>query len=372
MANTGMDGGLFPVLGQEKGLTGVARLAAEAEPTGDRQQIEFRAIKVRSILNWSRSKRRRWTAWSVNPYRGCEFGCKYCYARYTHTFFKPGPEKEEAGPSAAAAPSVGMTEFENEYDDPKLFEQRIFIKQNAPWLVEQELRKVRAGEEIAIGTATDPYQPAERVAGVTRSILEVLARYEGLNIGIITKSDLIVRDIDLLQTIARQSKLTLHITITTPDIELARKLEPRAPRPDLRFATVRELRRAGLRAGILNCPLLPGITDNAVAMGEMARLAKEADANFLVANTLFLKPCSKSTYMSFVREHFPDLLAFTEKRFEESDFAPKPYAKRMGEMLRAVCRKHGVGERSMHATLTADGRKPVRNVHVPVQGKLFG
>jgi DNA repair photolyase len=358
MANIEMGEGLFPVLGQaflekDKPLTGVARLAAEAEATGDRQQIEFRAIKVRSILNWSRSKRRAWTAWSVNPYRGCEFGCKYCYARYTHTF-------------------MASTMGEGEYADPKLFEQRIFIKQNAPWLVEQELRKVRAGEEIAIGTATDPYQPAERVAQVTRSILEVLARYEGLNIGIITKSDLIVRDIDLLQTIARQSKLSLHITITTPNIELARKLEPRAPRPDLRFATVRELRKAGLRAGILNCPLLPGITDNAVAMNEMARLAKAVDANFLVANTLFLKPCSKSTYMGFVREHFPDLLAFTEKRFEESEFAPKPYAKRMSELLRAVCRKHGVGERSLHATLTADGRKPVRNVHVPVQGRLFG
>ena len=351
MAN--IEGSLFPIL-EQPSLTGVAKLAAEAEDAGERYQIEFRTLKVRSILNWSVSKRRTWAVYSVNPYRGCEFGCKYCFARYAHTF-------------------MAETMGEGEYADPKTFERRIFIKQNAPWLVEQELRKVRAEEEITIGTATDPYQPVERVAKVTRGILEVLARRDGLRIGIITKSNLIVRDIDLLREIAQRSSLSLHITITTPDAELARKLEPRAPRPDLRFAAVRALREAGLRAGIMNCPLLPGITANATAMGEMARRAKEVDASFLAANSLFLKPCSKPTYMEFVSEHFPALLEMMEKRFAESAFAPKPYAKRMTELLRAVCRKHGVGERALHATLTAEGRKTVRRVEsVPVQGRLFG
>jgi len=266
-----------------------------------------------------------------------------------------------------------MTALErSDYNDPELFERRIFIKQNASWLVEQELRKVKIDEEIAIGTATDPYQPIERVEHVTRSILEVLVRRSGLRIGIITKSNLILRDVELLQEIARKSSLSLHITITTPDVELARKLEPRAPRPDLRFAAVKALREAGLRAGIMNCPLLPGITDNAIAMGEMARRAKEVDASFLAANTLFLKPCSKPTYFSFIREHFPHLEADMTRRFAETDFAAKPYAKRMSELLRAVCKKHGVGERSTHALLTAEGRKPVRRVEVPAQRELFG
>ncbi len=258
---------LFPILEQQPRRSVLAREAAVAQEAGERHFIEFKALKVRSILNWSSSKRRNWQSYSVNPYRGCEFGCKYCYARYTHTFLGAARAANvEAGPSTGHrklrdAPA-GMTVFEEEYDDPELFERRIFIKQNAAWLVEQELRKVKADEEIAIGTATDPYQPIEKVEGVTRSILEVLARRDGLRIGIITKSNLILRDVELLQEIARRSSLSLHVTITTPDVELARKLEPRAPRPDLRFAAVRELRNAGLRAGIMNCPLLPGITDN--------------------------------------------------------------------------------------------------------------
>jgi DNA repair photolyase len=261
-----------------------------------------------------------------------------------------------------------------DYDDPELFERRIFIKQNAAWLLEQEVRRVRPEEQIALGTATDPYQPVERRALVTRSILEVFARQRGLRLGIVTKSNLIVRDIDLLREIAARNQLTLHLTITTPDAELARKLEPRAPRPDLRFGAVAALRRAGLRAGILNCPLLPGITDNAVAMGEMARRAKEVDACFLAANPLFLKPCSRPTYFAFVREHFPELIPDMERRFATRDFAEKSYARRMKDILAAVCKKHGVGERRFEDALPGsdEARKPVVRETVPVQYRLFG
>jgi DNA repair photolyase len=390
MAN--ISGELFPIL-EQKTLTGVAKLAAEAENAGEGHLIEFKAMKVRSILTKSTSKRLMWLAYSINPYRGCEFGCRYCYARYTHTFMAPSPaaentkadsglrrdDKQKAGHSAEPAPSeaevAGMTNQEVNYNDPDLFERRIFIKQNAAWLLEQELRKIKSDEQIALGTATDPYQPIERKALVTRSILEVFARQSGLRLGIVTKSNLIVRDIELLQEIARRNVLVIHITITTPDVALARILEPRAPRPDLRFAAVRTLREAGLRVGVMSSPLLPGITDNAIALGEMARLAKEVDASFLAAGCLFLKPCSRPTYFAFVREHFPQLLADTERRFAANDFAAKPYAQRMRDLLQAVCKKHGVGERSKTSLLAPDAsgmRKPAIGITAPAQQKLFG
>jgi DNA repair photolyase len=369
MAN--IEGDLFPMFGQ-KGLTGAAKLAAEAEDAGEGHLIEFKAMKVRSILTKSNSKRLRWLAYSINPYRGCEFGCRYCYARYTHTFLAPGVSGvEEIKADSSTAPRNDKDEIN--YNDPDLFERRIFIKQNAAWLLEQELRKIKADEEIALGTATDPYQPVERRALVTRSILEVLARQSGLRIGIVTKSNLVVRDVELLRSIAQRNALTVHITITTPDAGLARVLEPRAPRPDLRFAAIRELRSAGLRAGILNSPLLPGITDNATALGEMGRFAKEANASFLAAGCLFLKPCSRPTYFAFVREHFPALLADTERRFATNDFAAKPYAKRMRDLLEAVCKKHEVGERRSDARRRdVNAKRPVERAGVPVQQRLFG
>ena len=138
--------------------------------------------------------------------------------------------------------------------DPLSFERVIFLKQNAAWLLEQELKKIDRTDEVALGTATDPYQPIERRAKITRSILEVFARKEGYRLGIVTKSRLIERDIDLLVEIARRNTLVVHVTITTPDAELARLLEPRAPRPDLRFQAVKRMREAGIVAGVFGSP----------------------------------------------------------------------------------------------------------------------
>ncbi len=313
---------LFPILNNEpfnSPLTGIARIASCGEAAGNGHMIEFRTLPVRSLLNKSVSRRGLWFAKSINPYRGCEFGCRYCYARYTHEFM--------------------------EMKDPADFERRIYIKQNAAWLLRQEIRSLRPGEEIALGTATDPWQPIERRSRVTRSILEVLAEYRGLRIGVVTKSTLIERDIDLLQRIAERNSLVLHITITTPNVELARILEPRAPRPDLRFRTVKRLRQAGLRTGILCSPLMPGITDNARALDAMCQLASEAGASFLSAQPLFLKPCSKSTFLKFVHENFPELDASYEKRYGTEAFVSKAYSRRISELVTAVTKKYGLSRR---------------------------
>lgn len=302
------------------------------------------------MLNRSVSKRRLSMAWSINPYRGCEFGCRYCYARYTHEFLAPAtsgpvPAQEGGADRQGGLPPVDLRQ-------PEAFERRIFLKQNAPWLLEQELAQVRPGEEIALGTATDPYQPAERWAKITRGILEVFAKRSGHRLGIVTKSRLIERDIDLLAEIAERNTLVVHLTITTVDVALARKLEPRAPRPDLRFAAVERLRSAGIVTGVLCSPLLPGITDTEQSLDAVAQRAASADASFLAAEPLFLKACSRPTYLSFVREHFPALESEYATRFGHADFVSQEYREAMAAMVETVCRRYRLGRRSTDALLT--------------------
>jgi DNA repair photolyase len=183
-------------------------------------------------------------------------------------------------------------------------------------------------------------------------LLEVLARREGYRIGIITKSTLIERDIDLLKKIAEGNTLVVHITITTTDATLARKLEPRAPRPDLRFAAVKKLREAGIVTGVLCSPLLPGINDTPRALDAVASRAAAAGASFLGAHPLFLKSCSRPTWMGFLREHFPQLLDDYRKRFAKADFVDGEYRERVSEVVRAACRKHGLARRSTDALLS--------------------
>jgi DNA repair photolyase len=336
-ANTSKIATLFPIL--QQGPVGIARLAAEGDQAGAGHLVEFRTMAPRSLLNRTDSKRMQWMTWSINPYRGCEFGCKYCYARYTHEFI--------------------------DRPDPELFEREIYIKQHAAWLLRQELKQVRPGEYIALGTATDPYQPIERKARVTRSLLEVFAEQQGLRLGIVTKSTLIEQDIDLLVRIASRNRLSLHLTITTPDPKLARILEPRAPRPDLRFRTVERLRAAGLRVGILCSPLMPGITDTPRALEAMTRRAKKAGASFFSAQPLFLKPCSKPVFMGFVREHFPELAKAYEVRYADRAFVSRAYQEQVSALVRAVVRKHGLDQR-FGDTLEME-RKPVW----PMQSELW-
>jgi DNA repair photolyase len=318
---------LFSILNQDAAfppsprLTGIARLASTGTTVGQGHDVEFRSVQVRSLLNHSVSKRMRSSFKTINPYRGCEFGCRYCFARYTHEFM--------------------------ELRKPEDFEQKIFIKQNAAWLLEQELRELHPATPIAIGTATDPYQPIERRAKVTRSLLEVFSSRSGLRIGIVTKSTLITRDIDLLEKIAERNELVINLTITTPDAKLARILEPRAPRPDLRLRTVSRLRKAGLATGILCSPLLPGITDTLEALDTMARRAKEADASFFAAEPLFLKPCSRETYLAFIREHFPKLESLYRFRFDGRAFVAETYRKRLEALVNLVKKRHGLGQRHL-------------------------
>jgi DNA repair photolyase len=300
---------------QPKGLVGIARLAARGEFIQPGHDVEYFTLPVRSLLNRCTTPRMHFT-WTINPYRGCEFACKYCYARYTHEFM--------------------------ELRDGVDFERKIYVKQHAAWMLRRDLRRVRQGEEIAMGTATDPYQPAERRYLVTRAILEELSQHHRLELGIVTKSNLILRDLDLLRRISQNNQLFVNVTITTLNTDLARILEPRAPRPDLRLETVRKLNEAGVAAGVICAPVLPGITDAVAELEALVRATAQIGARYIYANPLFLKPCSAAIFLPFLEKEFPQLAESYRKRYAERAFLPTTYRKRISQLFSVLRKKYGI------------------------------
>jgi DNA repair photolyase len=301
-------------------LVGIARLAsispaAPTRRTSD-ERPEYFLLPVKSILNKCESGRVPFD-WTINPYRGCEFACKYCYARYTHEFMEL---------------------------DGLAFEKKIFVKKDAAVLLTREIAtkysfaagREGAPEHICIGTATDPYQPAEKEYGVTRACLEELARHDGLSISIVTKSNLVTRDIDLLQEIAKRSRLYVDITVTTLRPRLARLLEPRAPRPDLRLAAIRKLRDAGISVGTLASPLIPGITDQDGELEALAAAAKDAGALWISSGVLFLMPSSARQFLPFLREKFPRLTCQYDSWYSRNAYPPEPYRQKVAARLAGI------------------------------------
>lgn len=295
------------------GLVGIARMAAQSELLEAKRQVQYFEIAARSILN--RTKPSMPFQWTINPYRGCEFGCKYCYARYTHEFME-----------------MAVTEFED----------KIYAKTAGAHLLRQELRKVRREDRIAIGTATDPYQPAERRFGRTRSILEVFARERGRFLGITTKSDLVARDIDLLKEIARANVLTVHITITTLEEKLARMMEPRAPRPELRLVAVRKLSEAGISVSVFPNPIMPGITDGERQLDRLAKAARDAGAQGFGGGPLFLMPCAQKVFFPFLEREFPELSEQYRTTFEKTAYLGRAYKEMLSERVRRVRDRYGL------------------------------
>ncbi len=322
-------------------LVGIARLAASSPLAETRRKSaekpEYFLLPVKSILNRCDSKRVPFE-WTINPYRGCEFACKYCYARYTHEYMEL---------------------------DGSEFEKKIYVKKDAAPLLAWDVAHKYSytseasggtrAEHIAIGTATDPYQPAEREYGVTRACLEELAKREGLSVSIITKSNQIVRDIDVLKRIAERSDLAIDITITTLRPRLARLLEPRAPRPDLRLAAVKQLREAGLAVGVSASPLIPGITDGEGELEAVAAAAKEAGAQWFFSGVLFLMSSSAKQFLPFVREKFPRLAKQYEEWYAKNGYAPEEYRKKASQRVARIREKYGFATRPW---VEAKGKAP--------------
>jgi DNA repair photolyase len=304
----------LPIFPEKPALVGIARLASEGDSLREGHNVEYFTLTAKSLLNRCVSKRAMPFTWTINPYRGCEFGCRYCYARYTHEFM--------------------------EMHDGVEFEQKIYVKQHAAGLLRHELRRVKSDEAVALGTATDPYQPAERRDEITRGILEEFARHRGYQLGIVTKSNLIERDLELLQQVAESNQVSVHVTVTTLNTELARILEPRAPRPDLRLDAVRALARAGLRVGISCSPVIPGITDSPRDIEALIQAAADAGADYVFANPLFLKPCSAAVFLPFLEQNFPHLAENYRQRYQDRAFLPPAYGKRLSQLVARLREKY--------------------------------
>ena len=259
--------------------------------------------------------------WSVNPYVGCRHACRYCYARAYYV-------KAERG---------------NGGDD---FESRIFVKVNLAEVLRRELaRPTWSGEQVALGTATDVYQPAEGRYRLTRRVLEALLERRN-PVSLVTKSPLVRRDADLLGELARLVKVRVFFTLTTVDEALWRTLEPGTARPRQRLLGLRHLREAGVPAGVLLSPILPGITDSAAAIRSVAAAAAEHGAQFLGAAALRLGPVVREEYFEYVRAERPDLLPRYQRAYP-SMYAPPEYEAALAERVARIRAELGFSEESM-------------------------
>jgi DNA repair photolyase len=274
---------------------------------------------------------------SINPYRGCEHGCSYCYARPTHAFLGHSPGLD--------------------------FETKLYAKVNAAELLERELANPRyVPKVIALGAVTDPYQPIEREHRLTRAVLEVLDRTSH-PVGIVTKSALVARDIDILARMAKRRLVKVAISVTTLDRGIARKMEPRAPTPQRRIDAIQALSQAGVPVSVMTAPIVPAINDNEIeSILTTARQAGASEAGYVV---LRLPLELKELFREWLATEFPDraerviniLRSMHGGRDYVAEFGLRqkgsgPYAEQIGLRFRLAARRLGLNER--HLALRTD------------------
>jgi DNA repair photolyase len=298
-------------------LVGIAKMAAESPLLEDKRRVSYLELPAKSFIG-SCSGKRQIFDWTVNPYRGCEYGCRYCYARYTHEF------------------------MELSVDD---FETRIFAKQWDAAQFRRELRRLAPGDTVAFGTATDCYQPAERRFGLMRRMMAEMGAVEGVKLNIITKSDLVARDCDLLGPLARRNDVRVSMTITTTDTALARKLEPYAPRPALRLEAIRRLAGAGISVGVGVSPVLPRITDSEESLDAVASAARAAGAHSLWAQPLFLKDCARKVFLPWLEAEFPALLGKYRSWYSREAYLSGAYVDGLRQRVERIRQRHGLRDR---------------------------
>lgn len=301
-------------------LTGIARLASEGALLAEKRRVEYRTLPTRRWLNRCDSQRVPFH-WSINPYRGCEYGCKYCYARFTHELM--------------------------ERRDPAAFETEIYAKDWNEAAFEHELKAIKPGQVLGIGTATDPYQPAERRFKRTRQVLEAMLGLRGISIFITTKSNLVSRDAELLQRLREHNQVAVTVTVTTLNRRLARLLEPYAPQPELRMEAVAALRRKGVSAGVIANPVLPLLTDSEENLEAVARAAKAANADEFGANVVFLMPAAQRVFFPFLAEHFPQYLNRYEHSFQAGAYLRGAYPERIRRMVGQIRERVGIASRDL-------------------------
>jgi DNA repair photolyase len=269
-------------------------------------EVHVSEIAAKSVLNRVRGMP---FDWSINPYAGCVHQCVFCYARATHAY--------------------------RELDGVNAWGSEIYAKVNAAAVLRTEL--ARAGNrirEVAVGTATDPYQPVEGKYRITRAILSELSRAR-VPMHLITRSGLIVRDLDILTAYAARAEISVCVSLPTLDAALARELEPTVAPPRKRLVTVRRLAEAGIRVGVGVAPVLPGLTDDQATLGAVVRAAAEAGASFAWHSVLNLGEVTRDAFFSYVDERQPALVNRYRAMYR-TKYAPAEYARAISTRFSAA------------------------------------
>jgi DNA repair photolyase len=280
--------------------------------------VTFEEIQCKTIINNTNTPGFGFR-WSVNPYRGCQHACVYCFARGTHEYLG--------------------------YDAGRDFESRIVVKTNAAEILRQQLSKPSWKRElIVLGTACDPYQQAEMKYGITRAILEVMLEFEQ-PVHMLTKSPSVLRDLDLWSRLANLTDAQIAFSVPTLDEAIWKKMEPGTARPIKRLDAIRELSAAGVPCGVMIAPIIPGLTDDELHLEEVVRGAKEHGARFIAPNVLNLKPGSKEWFMPALREAYPHLMPRYEKYYKGA-YAPKEYTQQVLAKVSELRERYGFNERA--------------------------
>jgi DNA repair photolyase len=293
-------------------------------------ETRFYEVRARSILNRVPERSRMPFRWTVNPYRGCSHACNFCFARPTHRYL--------------------------DFDAGRDFEREIVVKVNAPELLRAELaRPSWKGEHVALGTNTDPYQWAEGRYRLMQGIWEAL-RDAANPCSVLTKSPLLLRDIELMKQIARRTSFSASLSIPTLDEQAWRATEPRSPNPRARLHAVAELARAGIRTGVLIAPLMPGINDAPEQVGPLVDAALEAGASSIGAVALHLRGEVKDVFMEWLRSHRPELAARYEELYRGRAYAPPAERRRLTAIVHARGRHRGIDAKGGSLRRSQTGR----------------
>jgi len=300
----------------------------------------FRELAPRQVLNSPATTGMGF--WSLNPYVGCEFGCSYCYARKTHEWVmersigngESGMGSRKKSERLDSPFPIPHSPFPTAWDQ---FEHEILVKNTAPDVLLRTLDPEKLKDsELVIGTATDPYQPAEKEFGLTRRVLEALLRFQGLSIGLITKSPLVTRDVAVLARLKERHELSVNISIASMDGELLRRLEARSPAPHARIRALTRLREAGIYAGMLIAPILPGITDGWAHLARLFEAAQQARACYVHGAPLRLGPAARTGFLPVLEREFPDLVDRYRLRYGSRVHAGKDYERALQHRLRSL------------------------------------
>jgi len=294
-----------------------------------RRGTEFQELRSENLVNRLNGAAMPF-GWTVNPFRGCEIGCRYCYARSTHEYLG--------------------------HADPAEFEERIYVKRaGGRKLAASLLRARESGQEIAIGTATDPYQPAEGRFTVTRGVLEAMARVPGLRVGLTTKSTGILRDREILARLARTADLSVNVSLISLDAELLRDIEPRAPRPDLRLDAVRVLAAEGIRTRLFLMPVLPLLTDGEAGLRELLAAALAAGAHEVISQPLFLRTeMTWRFFLEFVGAQYPWALPRYRELYPRPGNAPPAYRQEIERRVSRLAAEVGFPSRTREERVRAE------------------